>query len=150
MFTYEIEVEKPLAEVYAAFNDQDNMPRWITGLQRTELISGEPGKPGAKTRQVYLERGRTIELIETIREHVPGERFVGTIEGEGMSCDLQVEFVDKGASTVVRMRSKFQPQKLAMRFMLPLFKGQIRKRQEGDLKRFGELVEAGELGGATG
>ena len=63
---FRIEIDRPLCEVYAAFNNPDNLPRWITGLQRTEPISGTPGQVGAKTRQIYLERGRIVEMIETI------------------------------------------------------------------------------------
>ena len=56
---FKIEIERPLKDVYAAFNNPDNLPRWIQGLQRTEHISGTPGEVGSVTRQIYLERGRT-------------------------------------------------------------------------------------------
>lgn len=147
MFEYEIEVDKPLAEVHAAFNNPDNLPRWLTGLERTELLSGEAGKVGAKTRQVYLERGRTVELVETITAVDPGRSMDGVIEGPGMEATLHVEFEDRGESTVVRFRSGFKAKSLMMWFMLPFFKGGIRKRQQGDLERFGEMMEAGELSG---
>ena len=39
---FRIEIARPLREVYAAFNNPDNLPRWISGLQRTEPISGTP------------------------------------------------------------------------------------------------------------
>ena len=69
MFEYEIEIDKPLDEVYAAWQRPENLPRWLTGLQRTEPISGKPGEVGSRTRQIYLERGRTVEMIETITAH---------------------------------------------------------------------------------
>ena len=147
MFEYEIEVDKPLSEVYAAWDNPENLPRWLTGLQRTELISGEPGTVGAKTRQIYLERGRTVEMIETITAIEPGKHSEGTLEVPGMKATMVVDFVDKGESTVIRFRSEFQSRSLMMRLMMPFMKGQIRRRQCGDLERFGEMVEAGELTG---
>lgn len=145
MFEYEIEIDKPLDEVYAAWQRPENLPRWLTGLQRTEPISGEPGEVGSKTRQIYLERGRTVEMIETITAIDPKKHQAGTLEAGAMKATLHVDFIDKGASTVVRFCSRFEPQSLMMRLMLPFMKGQIRRRQCGDLERFGELVETGEL-----
>ena len=145
MFEFEVEIDRPVAEVYAAFKNPDNLPRWLTGLQRTEQISGQSGEVGSKSRQVYLERGRTIEMIETITEHVPGERFAGHLQGPGMQAEIEVEFVEMGDRTKVRMRSALLSRSFGMRLMLPFMRGSVRKRQEGDLRRFKELVEAGEL-----
>ena len=142
---FRIEIDKPLSEVYAAFNNPANLPRWITGLQRTEPISGEPGKVGAKTRQVYLERGRVVELIETITAHEPMKRFSGEIEGQGMSCAIHVEFVDRGRSTVVVARADMRSRSFMLSLLLPFIKGSVRKRQGGDFERFKRLLEAGEL-----
>jgi uncharacterized membrane protein len=140
-----IEIDRPLSEVYAAFNDPDNLPRWITGLQRTEPISGTPGQVGARTRQIYLERGRTVELIEVITAHEPMKRFAGEIEGQGVNCAIRVEFVDRGRSTLVVASCDVTSRSFMLGLMLPLVKRSIRKRQSDDFERFKRLLEAGEL-----
>jgi len=142
---FRIEIDRPLSEVYAAFNNPDNLPRWISGLQRTEPISGTPGQVGAKTRQIYLERGRIIELVETITVHERMKRFAGEIAGQGVNCAIQVEFVDRGRSTLVVAGSDVRSRSIMLRLMLPFVRASIRKRQGGDLERFKSLVEAGEL-----
>jgi len=142
---FRIEIDRPLREVYAAFNNPDNLPRWISGLQRTEPISGTPGHVGAKTRQIYLERGRTVELIETITAHEPMKRFAGEIDGQGVSCAIHVEFVDRGRSTLVVARADMRSRSFMLSLMMPFIKGSIRKRQGGDFERFKRLLEAGEL-----
>jgi uncharacterized membrane protein len=140
-----IEIDRPLSEVYAAFNNPENLPRWITGLQRTEPISGTPGQVGSKTRQIYLERGRVVELIETVTAHEPMKRFAGEIEVQGVSCAIHVEFVDRGRSTLVVAGSDVRSRSFLLRLMLPFFKRSMRKRQNGDFERFKQLLEAGEL-----
>jgi len=145
MFEHEIEIDQPLKEVYRAFKDPDNLPRWLEGLQRTEQVSGEPGEVGSVTRQIYLERGRTVEMIETITAHEPERFFAGALEGPGMRGDLRVDFVDRGETTGMRFSGDIKPCSLMMRLMMPLMKGSIRNRQMNDLKRFKGLVEAGEL-----
>ena len=146
MFEYEVEIDRPLKEVYRAFNDPENLPRWLTGLQRTEPISGTPGEIGSKTRHIYLERGRTVEMIETITAHEPEKHFAGTLEiPQGMQCKIEVDFVGKGDRTGVRMRSGFESRSFMMTLMLPFVRGQVKKRQLGDLQNFKRMVEAGEL-----
>ncbi len=90
MFEHEIEIDKPIADVYAAFRDPDNLPRWLTGLQKTVQISGTPGEVGSVSKQIYLERGRTVEMIETITAHEPGRYFAGTLEGPGRAVSTPV------------------------------------------------------------
>ena len=145
MFEHEIEIDKPLKEVYRAFNDPDNLPRWLQGLQRTEQISGTPGEVGSVTKQIYLERGRTVEMIETITAHEPETVLRRHPRGPGHGGELRVDFVDKGETTGMRFSGKFQPCSFMMRLMMPFMKGAIRKRQMGDLETFKRLVEAGEL-----
>ena len=107
--------------------------------------SGNPGEVGSKTRQIYLERGRTVEMIETITAHEPQKYFAGTIEGPGMNGTIRIDFVDKGDRTGLRMRADFQACSFMMSLMMPFMKGAIKKRQGGDLQNFKRMVEAGEL-----
>ena len=145
MYEHEIEIDRPLKDVYRAFNDPENLPRWLTGLQKTVQISGAPGEVGSVSKQIYLERGRTVEMIETITAMEPERFFAGTLEGPGMKGELRVDFIDKGESTAVRFSSNIQGCSFLMRLMMPFMKGAIRKRQMGDLETFKEMVEAGEL-----
>lgn len=147
MIEIEVEIDRPLRDVYAAFNHPDNLPRWIQGLQRTEVISGEPGKVGAKTRQIYLERGRIVEMIETITAHEPEKHMSGTLEGPGVHATMEVNFVDRGDRTGIRFSSNFKGRSILMWLMLPFIKGAMKKRSCGDLETFKRMVEAGELTG---
>lgn len=124
-----------------------NLARWISRLQRAEPISGPPGQFGSKTRQIYLERGRTVELIETITAHEPMRGFSGDLEGPGMKFALHVNFVDRGDRTLVAFRSEKRSMSFLMNLMRPFMRKAVRERRIGDLKRFKELFEAGELAG---
>jgi len=142
MFSAEVEIARPVREVYEQFKDPDNLPHWLSGLQRLEPISGTPAEVGAVSRQVYLEKGRVVELIETITAVEPEQHFAGRIEGQGIEAALFVDFVDKGDRTVVKFRSDFKSKGLMMKLMLPFMKGHVQERQKGDLERFKEFVEA--------
>jgi len=142
---FRIEIDRPLKDVYAAFNNPANMPRWLEGLQRTEQISGTPGQVGSKMKQIYLERGRIVEMVETMTAHEPMKYMSGNLEAPGMNCAIHIEFVDKGTTSVVVARTEMQSRGLMMRLMLPFIRGTVRKRQSGDLHRFKTKLEAGDL-----
>lgn len=141
MYAYEIEIDRPVSEVYREYADPENLPRWLTGLQRIEHVSGTPGEVGSISKHVYLEKGRIIEMVETVTAHEPEKHFAGELETGGMQCRIYVDFVDQGDSTLMRLRSDFRSQSLMMKLMMPFMKGHIRERQEGDLKKFKALVE---------
>jgi hypothetical protein len=94
-------------------------------------MSGTPGQIGAKTRQIYLERGRTVE---------PMKRFAGELAGQGMNCAIYVEFVDRGRSTLVVAGADVRSRSFMLSLMLPFIKGSIRTRQGGDFERFKGLL----------
>jgi uncharacterized membrane protein len=142
MSEYELQIDKPVKEVYRVFKDPDNMPHWLTGFQRMEPISGTPGEVGSKSRQIYLERGKTVELIETITAHVPEKHFAGTIEGPGINVLMEIDFIAKGDDcTILRWRANTQSQGFMMSLMMPFIRGKVHERQVGDLHKFKRLVE---------
>jgi uncharacterized membrane protein len=65
-YSVSIEIDRPLDEVVEKFDNSENLFKWMEGLQKYEHLSGEPGKPGAKTRLLFQMGKRKIEMIETI------------------------------------------------------------------------------------
>ena len=65
-YTLEIDINKPIDEVVALFDNPDNMDKWMEGLQSFEPISGNPGQDGAKSKLRFKMGKREIEMIETI------------------------------------------------------------------------------------
>ena len=83
-YTTEVIIDLPRSRVIELFDDADNLKKWQPGLQNMEHVSGEPGQPGAKTRLVYDEGGRTMEMVETIVQNDLPERFVVTYEAKNV------------------------------------------------------------------
>lgn len=64
----EIEINLPLDKTISIFNNPENMKSWMRGLESFELIEGEEGKAGAKTKLFFNNKGRKTEITETINE----------------------------------------------------------------------------------
>jgi len=77
-FTTELVLERPIAEVWRAFDDPGNMPRWQPTLESFETVSGTPGQPGAVSRLTYAEGKHQMVLVETITERREPGYFAGT------------------------------------------------------------------------
>ena len=142
MLSYEVEIERPVGEVYRIYSDPDTLPRWLTGLQRTEHVSGAPGEVGSVTKHIYLEKGRIVEMTETVIELEPEKHMAARLETPGTECMIYVDFVDQGETTLMRFSSEFEAQGFMFRLMMPFIKGKVKERQRGDLRRFKALVEA--------
>ena len=95
-YTVEIEIDVPRDRVVELFDNPDNLCKWQTGLQSFELVSGEPGQSGAKSKLVFVQGEHTIDLIETVtRRNLPDE-FNGAYEwcgGRNTLCNRFIELV---------------------------------------------------------
>lgn len=76
-YTTEVMIDLPRSRVLELFDDPDNLPKWQKGLRSVEPLEGSPGMPGAKTRLVYDQEGRKVDITETvIARNLPDELSV--------------------------------------------------------------------------
>lgn len=142
--TEAVVIDRPLEEVWAAFDNPETLKRWQPTLESFEHMSGEPGQPGAQSRLVYVEGKRTIEMTETLLErgegYLSGEYLVGgSVSPTVNRVDNVFERLD--SSTRWRMVSEFRFSGIE-RFVMPLMKAMFAKRIRDDMRRFKEVVEA--------
>jgi hypothetical protein len=83
-YNCEISIHKPLAEVIAKFNKPENLKHWQPGFQSMEHLSGNPGEPGAKSKLLYVNGKRRVELIETITVNNLPHEFTAQYEAPGI------------------------------------------------------------------
>jgi uncharacterized membrane protein len=77
-FKAESVINQPVNKVIELFDDSDNLPKWMEGLQSFEHLSGTQGQPGAKSRLVFIINGKQFELFETITARNLPSEFSGT------------------------------------------------------------------------
>jgi len=95
-YTIELEVDKPRDEVARLFMDEASLPFWQPGFVSIEHLSGDEGKPGAKSKLLYKNRGRDVEMIETIQVFSPPDEFTATFEAKGMHMTVKNLFYEAG------------------------------------------------------
>jgi carbon monoxide dehydrogenase subunit G len=140
-YSVSVEINKPLDEVLAAFDNPDNMSKWMEGLQSYELLSGTQGAVGAKSRMKFKMGKREIEMIETITEVNPPSNYSMTYDAKGVFNIINNRF-EKISETQTRYITDNEFQfKGFMKIMGALMPGAFKKQSQKYLNDFKRFIE---------
>lgn len=97
-FQGSVEIRKPIDLVTRLFANPDNLRHYQDGFIRKELLSGNMGEDGAKSKLVYRmgKSERQMELIETVIANQLPDKFVAKYEHPMMDNTLNCRFVPIG------------------------------------------------------
>ncbi len=140
-YSNEIEIDLPVNQVIALFDDPENMKHWQPGLESFEHLSGEPGMPGAKSRLKYNMGNRKVEMIETIVKRNLPEEFSGTYEAKGVHNAISNKFIPVSANKtkwVTETEFKFSGFMKLMGWLMP---GAFKKQSQKFLEQFKAFAE---------
>lgn len=91
-YRLEVNINKPVNKVVELFITQENLFKWMPGLKNLELIEGERGKPGSKTKLLFDMNGKKMEMIETLHKSNLPEEFTATFEAKGVVNNQTTSF----------------------------------------------------------
>ena len=142
-YTEEIEIDLPRDEVVRLFTDPGTMFAWQPGLQSMELLSGEEGEVGARTKLVFLTGRRRMEMIETIMHNALPESLHAVYDTKGVH-NVCENFLHEVSPTRTRWVTpnvfEFSG---AMRLVGLLFGSSFKKETRESLRRFKAFAEHG-------
>ena len=139
-YTVSTIINKPVNEVVELFDNEENMFKWMEGLQSVELLEGEKGKKGAKSKMKFELGNRKIEMIESILESSLPERMVTAYASRGVNNIIFTKMEAEGDKTkyIAEQEFRFKGLMKLMGWLMPgAFKKQSQKYLE-DFKRFAE------------
>ena len=143
-YTVEIEIALPWDKVIELFDDPDNLVKWQTGLQSFELISGEPGQAGARSKLVFLNGKHRFVLTETITERNLPEELNGIYEWNGGNNSLRNRFIDLGPNlTKSESTCDYDFSSLVLKMMGVFCPGKFRQQNMPFLRDFKAFAEEG-------
>lgn len=142
-YTTEIEIDRPREAVLAVFDDPANLKHWMRGLVSFDLLEGELGQLGARSRYVFRTGKRHMDVLETItRRNLPDE-FDAVFEAPRMWNEQKNRLVELGpAKTKWIAESEFRMSGFmkVIGFLMP---GAFRKQSQQHLDDFKAFVEDG-------
>lgn len=139
-YTVEVIIDLPRDKVIELFDSTENMYNWQPTLKSHKQLSGDPGKKDAKMKLVYNERGKDMEMIETIIEQNLPEKMVTAYEAKGVYNVNINNFVEEADKTRWIMEADFKF-KGFMRVMAFFMRGAFPKSTLASMNMFKDFAE---------
>jgi uncharacterized membrane protein len=142
-YSEEIDIALPRDEVVRLFTDQANLPKWQKGLQSVELLSGEEGQVGARTRLVFLTGRRRMEMIETITHNALPEELHAVYDAKGVHNVCENYLTEVAPDRTRWVTPNVFEFSGPMRVIGVLFGRSFPKETRAQMRRFKEFAEHG-------
>jgi len=123
--------------------DAELAPAWTAGLERLELVAGEPGEAGCIGLAHYVEGTRRYTLEDVLEEVRPARYYRSCVTGGGMTATIEttLEPIADG-ETRLTLRWAGKGTTVVTRILLPLMRRQIVRRVEADLDSLRQVAES--------
>ncbi len=143
-FVHVVTINKPAAELYRYWRDFANLPRFMSHLEAVQVLDG-----GRSHWRAKAPLGQSVEWDATIINEVENELIAWqSEEGAQVPNAGSVRFTPApaGRGTEVRVTISYEPPAGQVGVVVAKLLGEEPSRQvSDDLRRFKQLMEAGEL-----
>lgn len=138
-----IHIGAPPEAVDRVLLDAELAPVWTSGLERLEVVAGQPGRPGCVGRAHYLEGGRRYVLEDVLEQVTPARHYLSRVTGGGITASVETTLEPMGEGrTRLTLRWVGRGTTLLTRILLPFMGRRIRRRAEADLRALRGLAES--------
>jgi uncharacterized protein YndB with AHSA1/START domain len=74
-FAFDVEIDRPVAEVFAYITDPSKLHEWQTNTVEVEQLTDEPFGRGSRLREVHAAGRRKVEQVVEVSAYEPERRF---------------------------------------------------------------------------
>ncbi|MCF8259002.1 MAG: SRPBCC family protein [Flavobacteriales bacterium] len=137
-----IEIERPVADVFAAYNAPFDRMDWLEGYEGTERVSGGAGIPGSVSTVFFTHDGKKFVMKEELKDYVENRLVELTWSNEVLTQRMRVAFeaVDEQSASVT-MSGTVEGTSWFMRSMMGLAQNRMQQQEEQNFVRLKELLE---------
>ena len=137
-----VTIGRPASELYAFWRDVTNLPKFVENLERIEKLDERRSRWTVKG-----PGGTTVSWDSVITDDQPGQSISWQAENADVPNSGKVEFLDAGTrGTVVRAVIAYEPPAgVVGKVVAKMFQREPRIQSRRDLRRFKQLMEAGEI-----
>ena len=141
-YTTQITIARPRTEVMERFADSRYYNKWMESLVNMEVMEGEPGMVGTKTRLTHKMGKREITMLETITNRENPSLLIATYEADGVWNQAINHFeVEAGDQTRWVMETEFKCKGI-MWLMTNLMPGMFKKQTQKTMEAFQSFMES--------
>ena len=136
-----VTVNAPVDKVWDVFMNSDHLKHWLTGFVSSEHLTGSIGEAGSTSKLTLLERGKELEVVEKVLHVVPQQQYSFNMQHKSLNSLIDVRFISVGQLTEIIQAVQYSPKGIFMKLMMPLMKGQMKKRMATDLQKLKVFIE---------
>lgn len=117
------EINKPIAEVFSLFNDQDKLKKWMPEVQSIEPIIIKPGIVGSEYLLTVNDNGQVIKMKEKVMAYVENKKVTLYFDADDMLKTDDFTFSEENGITTIVKNVVCKSDSYIMSCMFPYFKG---------------------------
>lgn len=140
-YTAEVEINKPINEVFALFDNPKELQKWLPEVKKIEPINETPQKLGSTYKVTIENSGQELEMQEKIRAYVPNQKMTFQFNSPDMIKIDDYNFIANGDKTKVVQHSSVRANTFMLACTFPWFKGRFKEMSQTYMNKFKELAE---------
>jgi len=138
---FEIKIDRPVMQVYAAMANLEKAPEWVVGLDSVEQTGGFLAMPGSAFKLYYSGNETSVIYNMEVLEMAPLQSVKFKLYNEMFEFDISVKFEMDGMSTVLNTYVQMKGNGLIERSLLPLMKSSIMEVGKDNFEALKQLQE---------
>lgn len=140
-YTVEIEVDKPIEEVFKKFEDTDLMKQWLPDVKSIEILEEKPEKVGSTYTMVVENNGQEIKMVEKITAYIPNKKITFQFHSDQMVKTDDYNFIANGNTTKIVQNCGVNSKSYMSACMFPYFKGTFKSLSLNYMNQFKKIAE---------
>lgn len=136
-----IQVNKSAKEAWAVMSDEENLPKWLKGYQKSELISGTENTVGAVSKIYFLDQGQEMVIQETITNIKPNELITMDFDMDFMKMKYEMRFDEADGKTTISSKTKTFGNGIIAKSLVSFMKSTMQSQEEENMNNLQKLIE---------
>jgi len=136
-----VTVDKSANEVWAVMQDTTKLSEWLSGFQKSELVSGTYNTVGAVSNIYFIENGAESIIQETITALDPGKKMAMDFHIDSfMDMEYEMLLDESNGKTSITATTKAKGLGLWQRSMVAMMGGAMQKQEDINMDKLKNIV----------
>jgi uncharacterized protein YndB with AHSA1/START domain len=138
---YQVEIERPAAQVFPHLVASERRMRWMGALKESKQVTNGQAAVGTRFEDVFEEAGQRFEVEAEIVELRPPELIKLDLKGSAFESVVTQALEERDGKTLVKTTIDTEYHSALARLMSGVVTGHAQKQLEEDLERLKALLE---------
>lgn len=140
-YSVQVQIKKPIAQVFEAFNTIENKQKWIPELKSVEVVNENIGKTGSEYQLMIENQDQKMLISEKVMAYVINEKVTLFHNADNMLKTNDYIFSESNGLTNITLQATCTSDSYLMSCLFPYFKGTFKNQDLSYLTNFKAFVE---------